>query len=97
MKLTLATFTFDDETVVRFYGDEVVVRVRGRKLKTFDNPVRKYGGRDYKPCVSHCETLIRKVKVPGRKRQTRWPVKTYSLSERLDVKPLQVFKEDDHE
>jgi hypothetical protein len=61
MKLSRAQFIFTDkdgrDTRVTFEGDEV--EVVGANRVTLDNKPRTWGGRPYKPCISHATEAIR--------------------------------------
>lgn len=61
MKLHTAKFVFDVHKVgkvtVTFSGDEVCV-ANGSDSFVIENKEKGYGGRRYKPCVSHCRQVI---------------------------------------
>lgn len=62
MKLYHAEFSFiqgKSNVEVCFEMDHVKVSVDGMEIYKADNSPRKYGGRPYKPCVSHCLIVYR--------------------------------------
>lgn len=62
MKLSSAEFVFVDGkqcVEIVFHADEVRVTVDTKEIYRADNSKKKYGGRPYKPCVSHCLIVYR--------------------------------------
>jgi hypothetical protein len=61
MKLKSAKFVFDvhkvGRVIVTFADDEIAV-VIGNDSFLIENKEKGYGGRPYKPCLSHCRQAI---------------------------------------
>lgn len=92
MKIQLATFVLEfsplDTATVVFDPDKAEVRIhRGREAKTIPNPPRKWGGPAYKPCLSHCQQIVRLA--------LNQPAKNYSEQEKREAakkKPLKIHR-----
>ena len=86
MKLTSAEFVFVDKkecVEIVFHGDSVRVLAGGKEIYKADNTPRKYGGRPYKPCVSHCLIVYRHA--TGKKQGKDHVRVAKSLKPKLDL------------